>query len=146
MPDDAFLEAVFQGGDLRQRHAAAIVGGHRQARQQRQLLAFAHGAAQEDLDQFVVLAVLAHRCPGQRTLQELRQVGGAHAHGTGAVLVDVQPHHLARLFPVQVHVHHMGVLTHFVGHLASQGTDFVDMLAGDPELHRVAHRRAVLQA
>ncbi|MCY1418410.1 hypothetical protein D9M71_339690 [compost metagenome] len=146
VPDDALLEPVFQGGDLRQRHAATVVRGHRQARQQGQILAFTHGAAQEDLDQLIVFAVLAHRRTRQRALQESRQVGGAHPHRPGAVLVDVQPHHLARLLPVQVHVHHMRVFAHLVGHLAGQGADFVDVFAGYAELHRVTHRRAILQA
>ncbi|MND69155.1 hypothetical protein D3C80_606190 [compost metagenome] len=40
----------------------------------------------------------------------------------------------------------MGVLAHLGRHFAGQGADLLDMLAGDPELHRVAHGRAVFQA
>ena len=83
---------------------------------------------------------------GQRALQELRQAGGAHPQGTGALLVDAQVHHLARLFPIQVHIHHVRVLAHLVGDLARQFANLRDVLAGNPELLRIAHRRPVLQA
>ncbi len=146
MPDHPFLEAVLQGCHLGQGHALAILGRHRQARQQRQLGAFLAGAPQQDLDQLVVFPVLADGGTDQRTLEEFRQVGGAHSQGPGPVLVDVQVDHLAGLFPIQVHVDHMGVLSHLGRYLARQGADFLDVLAGDPELHRVAHGRPVLQA
>ncbi|MNZ67009.1 hypothetical protein D3C78_852440 [compost metagenome] len=45
-----------------------------------------------------------------------------------------------------MHVHHMGVLAHLLGDPAGQGADFHDVLAGNAELHRIAHWRAVLQA
>ncbi|MNP44091.1 hypothetical protein D3C76_1379390 [compost metagenome] len=71
---------------------------------------------------------------------------GAHAQGAGAVLVDFEEHRLAWLFPVQVHVHHMRVLAHLVGHFTGQRTGLLDVLASHPKLHRVTHGRAVFQA
>ena len=71
---------------------------------------------------------------------------GAHAQGTRAVLVNFQEHRLARFFPVQVHVDHMRVLPHLVSHFTRQRAGLLDVFAGHPELHRVAHRRAVFQA
>jgi hypothetical protein len=58
MPDDAFLEAVLERGDLRQRDAPAVRGRHRQAAEQRQAGALFLRAAQQDLDQ--------PRCPRDR--------------------------------------------------------------------------------
>ncbi len=146
MPDDTFLEAVLQGRHLRQGHALAVVGGHRQAAHVAQLTALLWRTAQENLDQLVVFAVLADVAAGQRTLQEARQVRGAHAQRPGTVLVDVQVHRLARFFPVQVHVDHMRVLAHLGRHLAGQGANLLDVFAGDTELHRIAYGRAVFQA
>ncbi|MNH23270.1 hypothetical protein D3C79_831590 [compost metagenome] len=40
----------------------------------------------------------------------------------------------------------MRVLAHLVRHFTGQCTGLLDMLASDPELHRVAHGRAVFQA
>ncbi|KAG0742218.1 hypothetical protein G6F24_016535 [Rhizopus arrhizus] len=65
MPDDAVLEAVLHRRHLRQRDAAAVGGGHRQARQQFQLVALIGRAAQQHLDLAVACAVHAHRLPGQ---------------------------------------------------------------------------------
>ncbi|MCY1434309.1 hypothetical protein D9M71_503670 [compost metagenome] len=59
VPDDALLETVLKRCHLRQRHALAVVGRHRQAWQVGKLGSFLAGAAQEDLDQFVVFAELA---------------------------------------------------------------------------------------
>ena len=39
----------------------------------------------------------------------------------------------------------MGVLAHLDRYLPRQGTNLLDMLARHPELHRIAHRRTVLQ-
>ena len=105
-----------------------------------------HGAAQEDFDQLVVFTVLADAGAGQGTLEEFRQVDGAHAQGAGAVLVDIEVDDLARFFPVQMHVGHVAVLTHLGRDLARQGPHFFDVLAGHAKLHRVTNRRAVLQA
>ncbi len=146
VPDNAFLEAILQGRHLRQRDALAVVRGQGQAAKVTQLAALLQRAAQKDLDQLVVLAVLADRGAGQRALQEAGQVRGAHPQGTSPVLIDFQEYRLAWLLPVQVHIHHMGILAHLVGHLAGQRAGLLDMLAGNPELHRVAHGRAVFQA
>ncbi|MCY1300288.1 hypothetical protein D9M70_498490 [compost metagenome] len=43
-------------------------------------------------------------------------------------------------------VHHVRILAHLVGDLAGDGAHLVDVFAGHAELHRVAHRRTVLQA
>ena len=131
---------------MRQCHALAIVGRHRQARQQRQLGAFLRRTAQQNLDQLVVFAVLADRGAQQRALQKARQVGRAHTQGPCPVLINIEVHHLARFFPVQVHIDHMGVIANLGRHLARQRPHLFDMLAGDPELHRIAHRRTVFQA
>ena len=40
----------------------------------------------------------------------------------------------------------MRIGAHLVGHLAGDRLHAVDVLAGDAELHRIADRRAVLQA
>ncbi len=146
VPDHAFFKAVFQGRDLRQRNAATIVGRHRQAWQQRQFGALMHGAAQQDLDQLVVFAVLADAGTGQRALQELRQVCRAHAQCPCTVLIDIQIDDLAGLFPVQVDVDHMRVFANLGRDLSGQCADFLDVLTGHPELHRIANRRTVLQA
>ena len=44
-----------------------------------------------------------------------------------------------------MHVGHRRVVPHHGGHVAGQLTDLGNVLAGDAELNRVAHRRAVLQ-
>ncbi|MNC73549.1 hypothetical protein D3C75_1247670 [compost metagenome] len=61
VPDDAFLETVFQRRHLRQGHTATIVGRHRQARQIGKLGTLLLGTTQEDLDQLVVFTELTDR-------------------------------------------------------------------------------------
>ena len=138
------FEAVLQRRHLRQRYAAAALGGDRQARQHGQLEPFTLGAAQEDLDQLVVFTELADTVADEGSPQEAGQLRGAHAQRTGAILIDVQAHHLARLLPVQMDVGHVRVLADLGGDLP-QPAHHIDVLAGDTELHRVTHRRAVLQ-
>ncbi|MNF84930.1 hypothetical protein D3C84_673110 [compost metagenome] len=146
MPDHALLEAVLQRGDLRQRYAATVVRRYGQARQQRQLRTLMHGAAQQDLDQLVVFAVLTDTGTGQRALQKLRQVRRAHAQCSSAVLIDVQVHDFAWFFPIKVNVDHMRVFPNLGRDFTRQGPNFLDVLTRDPELHRIANRRAVFQA
>ncbi len=43
-------------------------------------------------------------------------------------------------------VGHVRVLVDLCSNLASQPAHHVDVLAGDTELHRIAHRRAILQS
>src|SRR5690606_1231938 len=145
VPDDAFLEAVLQRRHLRKRHTAATVGRYRQTRQQAQRLALLRRTALENLDQLVTFPILTDAGAGQRALQEARQLGGIDPQRPRTVLIDVENHHLARLFPVQMYVHHMRVLAHLVRNLTCQGTHLVDMLAADAELDRIAYGRAVFQ-
>ena len=78
-------------------------------------------------------------------MQKPRQVGGAHAQRPRPVLIDIEVHHLARFFPVQVHVYHVRVFAHLGRRFTRQRPDFFDVFAGHPELHRIPHRRAVFQ-
>ncbi|MCY1458345.1 hypothetical protein D9M71_757190 [compost metagenome] len=79
-------------------------------------------------------------------MQEPRQVGRAHAQRPRTVLIDVQVHHLARFFPIQVDVDHMRVLANLGRDLARQRPHLLDVLPGHAELHRIANRRTVFQA
>ena len=145
MPDDAVLEGGFDAGDLRQRHAA-VLGGHGQAAEHIHAFALISRATQQDLDQLVAFAIGADPQPGQRAGEEVRHVGGAHAHGTGAILVDLQAQHLAGFVPVQVDVGHIGIGTHLRGNLLGQRLHAVDVFTGNTHLDGIAHRRAVFQA
>ena len=111
------------------------------ARQHGQLEPFTLGAAQEDLDQLVVFTELADTVADEGSPQEAGQLRGAHAQRTGAILIDVQAHHLAWLLPVQMDVGHVRVLADLGGDLPRQPAHHIDVLAGDTELHRVTHRR-----
>ncbi|MCY1458347.1 hypothetical protein D9M71_757210 [compost metagenome] len=79
-------------------------------------------------------------------MQEPRQVRRAHAQRPRAVLIDVQVHHLARFFPIEVDVDHMRVLANLGRDFARQRPHLLDVLPGHAELYRVANRRTVFQA
>jgi hypothetical protein len=53
MPDDAVLEAIFERGDLGQRHRLAAGSRHREAGEHVQVRALIARAAQHHLDQLV---------------------------------------------------------------------------------------------
>src|SRR5690606_12786134 len=116
---------------------------NRQTGEHGQFQPLALGATQQDLDQLIVFAVLADAAASKGAVQESGKLGRTHPEYTGAVLVDVQPDHLARFLPIQVHVIHVRVFANLGGDLAREPANHVDVLAGDPELDRVAHRRTI---
>jgi len=61
-------------------------------------------------------------------------------------LVDVEPHRLRQLVPVEVDVARVGIGFEHLADLLGDGADVLRILAQHAEHHRVGDRRAVLQA
>ena len=62
------------------------------------------------------------------------------------VLVDLEPHRLGELVPVEVDVARGGIGLEHLADLLGDGADLLRIVAQHAEHHRVADRRAVLQA
>ena len=146
MPDDSLLETGFQCRHLIQWHAASAVRLHGKVAQQAQSVALVAIASHFHVDQLIVFAVLAHRDPGKGRLQRRGQVRRGNPHGARPVLIHHQTHHLAGLFPIEMHVGGVFVITHFHSHPTSQLTHLGNMLSGNTQLNRIPHRRTVFQS
>ena len=78
-------------------------------------------------------------------MQEIGEVLRAHIEGARLVLVNVELDDFGAFVPVEVDVRERAVGAHDGRRLFRHSTQAHQVFAGHPELHRVAHRRAVFE-
>src|SRR6185437_8204192 len=90
---------------------------------------------------------MRERVAGERRLQEVLEVLRAHPETARLSLVYLEAHRASRrLVPVELHVTRLGVVSDAGGEIVRDLPHRGDLWPGDPELHRIADGRPILES